>query len=175
MGFRYLVLTFSMISYLRRDFDSLHTDDLRSFLGPFGAGKVLKKNQMPLPSIISLIHHTTRFWNFFFLRGVVTDRMDIFFCKLEISIKIILRKKKGVRYALIFKKSYFLKGIMNIGYILNSIYFFQWQSCNSSFMMNQHYWIKLNFSHSIEQLEEDSSYCISYIWDCKWWMNIFKI
>lgn len=112
---------------------------------------------------------------FFFLRGVVTDRMDIFFCKLEISIKIILRKKKGVRYALIFKKSYFLKGIMNIGYILNSIFFFQWQSCNSSFMMNQHYWIKLNFSHSIEQFEEDSSYCISYIWDCKWWMNIFKI
>lgn len=89
MGFRCLLLTFSMISYLQRDFDSLPTDDLRSFLGPFGAGKVLKKNQMPLPSIISLIHHTTRFWNFFFLRGVVTDRMDIFFCKLEISIKII--------------------------------------------------------------------------------------
>lgn len=61
---------------------------------------------------------------FFFLRGVVTDRMDIFFCKLEISIKIILRKKKGVRYALIFKKSYFLKGIMNIGYTYLTVYFF---------------------------------------------------
>ena len=61
---------------------------------------------------------------FFFLRGVVTDRMDIFFCKLEISIKIILRKKKGVRYAWIFKKSYFLKGIMNIGYTYLTVYFF---------------------------------------------------
>lgn len=61
------MLTFWMISYLRPDFDSLCTDDRGDFLGPFGAGEFLEKNQILLPLINSTIHHTISFAGFIFL------------------------------------------------------------------------------------------------------------